>query len=117
MMLSGADAPAHMSEKIARPRIIVPWNIPLSVLINGTLGLGMAIAIMYCFGNIQATLTSSTGYPFIEIFIEAVGNPAKATAMTAFIVLLVILCAASVMATTSRMTWSFARDRGLPGSR
>lgn len=56
---------------------------------------------------------SATGYPFLQVFVDSTGN-AGATVMT-IIILVVLFCAVTgFVATASRMTWSFARDKGFP---
>lgn len=89
----------------------------MSVVINGTLGFGMIIALLFCIGNLDNALATPTGYPFIEILLQAT-NSVKGTAAMASIVTILALCATvGILASTSRMFWSFARDRGLPGWR
>ena len=106
-----------MCEEIANASTVVPWTMVSSIAINGTLGFGMLIAVLFCIGNVDNALNSPTGYPFIEIFAQATNSIASATAMTAFIIALIICAGISLLAATSRMTWAFARDLGMPGSR
>lgn len=63
--------------------------------------------------NIYAQETP-TGFPFIQIFYNGTQSVAGATAMTALIDGLAWCAVIGFLATASRMTWSFARDRGLP---
>jgi choline transport protein len=53
--------------------------MPASILINGLMGFSMLIAILYCLGDIDAALTTPTGYPFIEIFTQASRSVAGGT--------------------------------------
>lgn len=62
-------------------------------------------------------LSTKTGFPFIQIFQNSVQNVAGATVMTAVVVVLTWACANGITTTASRMTWSFARDNGLPFSK
>jgi amino acid transporter len=87
-----------------------------SVFINGLLGFGMLVAILFCIGSIQDALTPSTGFTFIEVFRETLGSNGFATGLTSLLLVLFIFCAVAVLAATSRVTWAFARDDGLPGS-
>jgi choline transport protein len=57
-----------------------------------------------------------TGFPFIEIFYQAAGSTAGATAMTAIVMSMMISATLAVLAASSRMRWAFARDNGLPFS-
>ena len=68
-------------------------------------------------GDINNALTSPTGFPFIEIFVQATNSLAGSTAMTALILALIAAAAIGIMATASRLLWSFARDNGVPFSK
>ncbi|KAI1262204.1 amino acid/polyamine transporter I [Xylariaceae sp. FL1019] len=109
----GADAAVHMAEEIENPALNVPRAIFTTVLLNGTTGWGMLIALLFCLGDIESVLNTPTGFPFIQIFANGVGK-AGATAMT-IVILIIFWCAViGFAATASRMVWSFARDRGIP---
>lgn len=112
----GADGAIHMSEEIKNASTVVPHALLASIGLNGLLGFSMLIAILFCIGNIDNALATPTGFPFIEIFQQAVKSNAGATAMTAIVLSLMIFATIAVLAATSRMMWAFARDNGLPGS-
>ena len=106
-----------MAEEIRNASTIVPQCMITSVIINGVLAFGMLIAILFCMGDIDAAVASPTGYPFIEIFTQATGSLTGAGFMTAIITALAFCATIATLAGSSRMMWSFARDRGLPGWR
>jgi choline transport protein len=87
-----------------------------SVFINGLLGFGMLLGVLFSIGSIQNALNPATGFTFMEVFQEALGSNGFATGLTALLLVLFIFCAVAVLAATSRVTWAFARDEGLPGS-
>jgi amino acid transporter len=103
-----------MSEEIRNPAQNVPRAMMFSILLNGSFGFGMLLAALFCLGDIAAVTQSPTGYPFMAIFQQAVGANGGALAMAALITILNICATISFVATASRMTWSFARDRGTP---
>ncbi len=105
-----------MSEEVREARTAVPKALMASVAINGILGFGMLIGVLFCIGSIENALTPSTGFTFMEVFQEALGTNSFATGLTALLLVLFIFCAVAVLGATSRVTWSFARDDGLPGS-
>lgn len=88
-----------------------------TTILNGVLGFAALMAILFCAGNIKDALETPTGYPFMEIFFQATNSAAGATAMACVILALVFFATLGLIATASRMTWAFARDNGLPGSR
>lgn len=106
-----------MSEEISNASVAVPQSIMLSVLINGSLGFAMLIAVLFCVGDIDAALASPTGYPFMQIFLQATGSVAGTTVMCSIITVMGICTSVGMLASASRQFWSFARDRGIPGWR
>lgn len=79
----GADGASHMSEEVTNPRTNVPWALVWSISINGVLGLGMIIALMYCQGSIEQNLSTDTGFPFIGVFLQSLRSvPWTTGAMT-----------------------------------
>ncbi|KXT07565.1 hypothetical protein AC578_10197 [Pseudocercospora eumusae] len=113
----GADASVHLAEEVSNAAKNIPRAILGAMLINGVVGFVMMVTILYCLGDVTSVLKTKTGYPFIQIFLNSVGNVAGATVMTAVVLALTWSCAIGITTTASRMTWSFARDRGLPFSK
>ncbi|KAJ5674585.1 choline transport protein [Penicillium maclennaniae] len=114
---AGGDAAVHMSEEIVNASTAVPTSIMLSVLINGSLGFGMLLAMLFCLGDIDKALASTTGYPFMDIFLQATDSVAGTAVMASIITTMGITTSVGMLASTSRQFWSFARDRGIPGWR
>jgi choline transport protein len=103
-----------MSEEIHNPSLVVPRSIMLSILLNGTTGFAMVMALLFCIGNMENALSTPTGYPFIEIFLQATNSVGGSAAMAAIVTSLAVCATVGILASTSRMFWSFARDHGLP---
>ncbi|QUC21752.1 uncharacterized protein UV8b_05995 [Ustilaginoidea virens] len=116
---AGADAAVHMCEEITNAAINVPRAIASSVVVNGSLGLGMLVAVLFCMGDAQAALEAADTiiFPFIYIFIQGTGSVVGSSVMTSILIALAVSGTVGFIATASRMIWSFARDRGLPFSR
>jgi choline transport protein len=113
----GADASVHLAEEVSNPAVNIPKAIIGAMLINGSVGFAMMVTILYCLGDVDSVLNSKTAFPFIQIFFNSVGNIAGATVMAAVVLTLTWACSIGITTTASRMTWSFARDNGLPMSR
>ncbi|EDU44363.1 PotE Amino acid transporter [Pyrenophora tritici-repentis] len=115
----GTDSVVHMSEEVKNASTDVPRSMLLSLVINGTLALGMLLAVLFSAHDIPQLLSDvdAPTAPFLRIFSHAVGSELGATIMVSIIVLLEFCSAMGCLAAASRMTWSFARDRGLPFSR
>lgn len=112
----GADGAIHMCEEIRNASTIVPQALLVSIGINGVLGLAMLLAILFCIGNIENALRTPTTFPYMEIFQQAVQSDAGATAMSTIVLSMTILASLAVLASSSRVMWAFARDKGLPFS-
>jgi choline transport protein len=112
----GADASVHMAEEVANAAVVIPRAIITGMTLNSILGLAMIITVLFCIGNVEHVLNSATGFPFIQIFYDSTQSYAGASVMTALIIVLTGACSTGITATSSRMTWAFARDKGLPFS-
>ena len=87
-----------------------------ALAVNGLLGFVMLITICFTLGDVSSILDSATGYPFIQVFYNATQSLPATNAMTSVIVVLLICCTITEVATASRQLWSFARDGGVPFS-
>ena len=113
----GADASVHLAEEVSNAALNIPRAILGAMLINGAVGFITMITILYCLGDIHKVVNTPTGFPFIQIFADSTRNIAGATVMAAVVLALTWACATGITTTASRMTWSFARDNGLPASK
>lgn len=111
----GADGAIRMSEEIQNAAAVVPKAIVFSIVLNGLLGFGIALALLFCIGDIDAALHTNTGYPFIEIFNQAVQNTTGAALMTSIVTTLSLCATVGIVASASRQLWAFPRDRAVPG--
>jgi len=87
-----------------------------SMFINATLVFLMSVTLVFTLGDIESILATPTGYPFIQVFYNATQSYAATNVMVAIVIILLTACCISEVATASRQIWSFARDKGLPGS-
>jgi len=104
-----------MSEEIRNAAVVVPRSLMTGLTVNGTLGFAMMVATLYSLGNIDTALAENPQYPFMSIFKHAVGSTAGAAVMSSIVVIMSFSATTGCLASTSRIYWAFARDRGLPG--
>ena len=104
-----------MSEEIKNATKNVPLSMVMSITINGILAFAMLLVVLFCLGDFEQASETATGFPFIAIFASGTKSNGAATVMVAVIIVLEFASAIAALAAASRMTWSFARDRGLPG--
>ena len=112
----GYDGPCHLAEEVRNASTVVPWAIICTVLLNGTFGLAICIAFSFTLGDLPTDLMSATGYDFTQVFFGATNSHAGSSVMTAILIALVTCASFGFLASASRQTWAFARDKGLPFS-
>lgn len=106
-----------MVEEVMDASRTVPRSLMLSVAINGCLGFGILIAVLFCAGDLEKALQSPTGYPFMEIFYEATESRSGSLIMCSVLLVIGHCSLTGFLAAASRQLWSFARDKGVPGWR
>ena len=112
----GYDGPCHLAEEVRNASTVVPWAMIATILLNGALGLATCIAFSFTLGDLERDLTSPTGYDFIQVFFDATHSRVGSSVMTAILIALVTCASFGFLASASRQTWAFARDKGLPFS-
>lgn len=112
----GADASVHMAEEVENAAVTLPKAILTAMIVNGALGFAMMITVLYCVGDVESVLGTKTGFPFLQIFLNSVKSSAGAIVMGVVVLILTWACSLGITTTASRMTWSFARDKGTPFS-
>lgn len=85
-----------------------------AVLLNSVMMFAYVITVLFCIGDFEAV--SQARLPILEVYYQATHSKVAATIMvlmqTSILVLALFNCTASV----SRLTWAFAKDKGLPFS-
>jgi choline transport protein len=87
------------------------------IAINGSLGFVMVLTVLLRLGDMDTVLTENPAFPFMAIFHQAVQSRAGAAVMASIVMVLTISANVGFSASTSRICWAFARDKGLPGWR
>ena len=113
----GYDAACHLAEEMPLPSRTVPLAMVGSVLVNGVMGLGFAIMLLFSLGDLNDLLTSPTGFPFMQLFLNITSNKAGATVLILIVSLVAVAANAAGCTSTSRTFWAFARDSAAPYSR
>jgi amino acid permease (GABA permease) len=113
--LTGYDASAHMTEETHNAARSGPKGILNSILVSLAAGWVLLIGLTFAIQNYATTLTTSTGVPPAQIFIDAAGRRTGEFLLLIAVVAQLFCGMASVTA-NSRMIYAFARDGALPGS-
>lgn len=104
-----------MAEECSNAEAAIPRAMMLTVVINGCLGFGMLLTMLFCVGNIQDALASRSGYPFMDIFLQGTNSMGGTLAMVSVLLFAAGCSIFGMLAATSRQFWSFSRDKGVPG--
>lgn len=114
---NGTDCAVHMAEETRGADYVIPWSVIATSVLNGLLGLGTLLAMLYVTPNIDAVLESPTGqlgFPFMQVVLDSVGSYAGATVMISIVIAMFIFAIMAFLATASRIVFAFGRDKGLP---
>ena len=86
------------------------------MVLSGVFTFAFSIVLLFSIGDLTAALNTPTTFPIIEIFKMATQSNGATNAMTAALISSLIFSSFGLMASASRLTWAFARDKGLPYS-
>ncbi|KAJ6186507.1 Amino acid/polyamine transporter I [Penicillium mononematosum] len=114
----GWDASTHMSEEMKDAARDLPRTMYGAVLITGLTTFPWVIALMFCMEDIGSVVNGPAGAmsPLVQlIYNVSGGNMAVTLGVTIpTLALNVVSAGPACLAATSRLTWSFAREGGLP---
>ncbi|KAJ5698041.1 hypothetical protein N7462_000046 [Penicillium macrosclerotiorum] len=104
-----------LCEEVREPAVMVPKAMVGTIVINFVAGLIFLIPVCFVM-PLDLTSLINASQPLPVIFLNAVGNPAGAFCLTIPLLVLGLICGVGCATATSRCTWAFARDGGIPGS-
>lgn len=110
----GYDAACHLAEELPNASRDVPIAMVGSVIVNGVMGLIYGTVLLFSTGPLDALLSTPTGYPFMQIFLDVTKSHGGATFMSLIIIMTAIAATVAGITSTSRTLWAFARDRATP---
>ncbi|KAK5701187.1 hypothetical protein LTR17_022804 [Elasticomyces elasticus] len=106
------DAAAHMSEEVRRAGLAVPRAMMWSYTANAVIGVVVVFAYLYSIPDVDAALSSPTGFPILYVL-----QSATYWGTLPIAIMLIMIATAGCIgcnASASRETFAFARDDGLP---
>jgi amino acid permease (GABA permease) len=113
---TGYDASAHVAEETHDAARAAPRGIVLSVVVSVIAGFVLLVAITWSIQDYDAQRTTALGLPPAQIFIDAAGHN-LGTFLLFICVVAQFFCGMASVTANSRMSYAFARDGALPGSR
>ncbi|RPA97757.1 hypothetical protein L873DRAFT_1809180 [Choiromyces venosus 120613-1] len=115
LALTGYDAVAHMIEEIPNPTKEGPILMVYAVMIGMGTGFAFLTVLLFCMGDIQDVISATEG-PLLSIFYRATRSKALSLCLTIFPLGCLLFASTTLMTTSSRILYAFARDNGLPFS-
>ncbi|KAF2747794.1 amino acid transporter [Sporormia fimetaria CBS 119925] len=112
--IGGYDSMLHMVDETQRPKERVPMAMVSAVVCNSILTIAYYMVLLFCIGDEEAV--SMAYSPILEIYYQATKSKAAATAVLLMHMLITLVSTYNVIASSSRLVWAFARDKGLPMS-
>lgn len=110
--LLGADAAVHMAEELQDAARVVPRAMMWTTVWNGLLGWVMVITFCFCLGTLEV-LDSPFG-AYVQMFYNSTKSTGATSAMVAVLIVMIIFCNLTMIATASRQLFAFARDDAIP---
>lgn len=111
----GFDATVHMIEEIPRPHIQGPRIMLYCIIIGMLTGFIFLSCLLFVVADIEKAISSPYG-PLLKIFMDATNSRAGSTCLLMFPLLCMLFTTTALVCTSSRMSYAFARDRGMPFS-
>ncbi len=112
---SGYDASAHMSEETTKASVAAARGIVRSIWVSSVAGFLLLAGMLYAIQDYDGTLSTSTGVPPAQIFLDALG-PVGAKVLLGVVVVAQLFCGNAETAASARMVFAFSRDGALPFS-
>lgn len=95
---------------------MVPKAMVGTIVINTIAGLLFLVPVCFVLPDLTMLVNLLSGQPTPVIFKYALGSSVGAFCLMIPLLVLGIICGVGCVTATSRCTWAFARDGGIPGS-
>ncbi|KAH9836813.1 amino acid/polyamine transporter I [Rhodofomes roseus] len=115
--ISGFDSALHISEETHNARFAVPLGLVGATALAGVMGWAINVVLAFNMGkDIDGLLDSPIGQPMAAILLNSLGQKGM-LAIWSIVVAVQYMVGTSCLVASSRQTFAFARDGGLPFSR
>lgn len=111
-ILPAHEGVIHMGEEARKSKVDIPRASFWSIFMNGCLAFIMVIMSLVAMGPVEDVLNASSAIQ--EIVFRTTGSTGATTAMLAGVFIICFNVNLASIASTSRLTWAWARDGGLP---
>ncbi len=108
----GFESASNLAEETHEPHKNVPKAMIRAVLLSGAVGMAFLIALSYATSSVTAA--SGNAAPVAFIVHDVLGGVVEKLLLI-LVCISIFACGLVIMVTNSRLIWSMARDRRLPG--
>ncbi|KLU86863.1 hypothetical protein MAPG_05871 [Magnaporthiopsis poae ATCC 64411] len=112
----GLDATMHLVEETIHPKKAVSKALCYAIGLGITTAFLFTVAMAYCIDDIDAILSTPTGMPIYQLWINAMGSVDAATVFMVLILIISLVVSIATAQTASRLTWALGRDNAFYGS-
>lgn len=110
--MTAFDSAAHISEDTKEATYTVPRSLFWTLAANFVLTLAMVAVVLLRLGDVEDVMTAI--YPLLVVLQSATGSVGTASILIGGFAWINISSCAGSVASTSRLTWAWARDGALP---
>ena len=114
-IISGFDAPFHLTEECSNANVAAPWAIFMTSSIGGVLGWFVFLVIAYTVRDVAAVTGSNIGQPMGSYLLQVL-HPSVALGIFSLIIVGSYLSGLGCMIVSSRLVYAYSRDGAIPGS-
>lgn len=115
--ITGYDAVAHMIEEIPNASVEGPKIMIYCVCIGTVTGFIFLMVLLFVSGGVADNIIEAGEGPLLFILNNATKSRAGAVCLLMFPLICILFAEIAIMTTSSRMSYAFARDGGLPVSK
>ncbi len=112
----GFEACGDVAEEVRNPGRRIPQSMRRTIYIGGAAATGVCLALILSVTDFGTVISGEDADPVTTVLTDAFGADG-ARAVLVIVLISFVSCAMSLQAAASRLTYSFARDRMIAGSR
>ncbi|KAJ5087911.1 hypothetical protein N7456_011527 [Penicillium angulare] len=110
---AGIDGAIHLAEECGNSKVAVPFALMSTLGIGFVTSFVFVMAMLYSLTDLNAVINTRTGVPIYEMWLQATRSGAAATVFVCLLAIIAFFSLNGCQQTSSRLTWSFARDDAL----
>ena len=106
----------RIGDEVKKVRSRVPQSIIIATISNCIMLFAFVVCLLFTIGDVDRVANTPTGLPLIEVYYQATKSKHATNFLVLMPALILLFTLFNDFASVSRLTWVFARDKGLPFS-